>query len=255
MSASDLILMALPPMKDFAGYDGPLDHPIVVALPSLMRAEVCVSEDLSNVEINGVYRDGTYTASTWTGLCPELEGQFKFLAELMKDEFSEKCLVPFRVGRDKSEVREVDRVVPPIQGHIYFEVYLHDCGSIGSVDTQKELARCKTQNDVDDGGIVAASIVAAYGYGEITPVDRTVIDVVRLWERRHQIRKLIDMMDEEGSLLSLADGPIKPVCATSIVKSMFERGYPNAAIINTGRPFNTDDPAQMYFYTPETYDL
>lgn len=255
MTAGELDIMALPPMKDFSGYNGPLDHPIVVPLPSKIRAEVCVSHDFSVVEINGVYRDGTYAASCWTGLCPELEAQFKFLAQLLKDEFKEKCLVPVRVGRDKAEIREMERVVPPVEGHIFFEAYLYDCGSIGSVETQKELARCKNENDVDDGGIVAAAIVCAWGYGEITPVDRTVVDVVRVFERRQQIRKLIELMDEEGNLLSLADGGIKHTDTLKYVASYFEEGFPNVAIINTGRPFNTDDTAQQYYYSPETYDL
>src|SRR5699024_895367 len=124
-----------------------------------------------------------------------------------------------------------------------------------SVETQKELARCKNESDVDDGGIVAAAIVGAWGYGEITPVDRTVVDVVRLFERRHQIRKLIEIMDEEGNLLSLADGGIKHSDTLKYVASYFEEGFPNVAIINTGSPFNTDATAQQYYYSPETYDL
>ncbi|EPK3595639.1 hypothetical protein INCEPTION_50 [Proteus phage vB_PmiS_Inception] len=255
MNDGDLDLMALPPIKDFAGYDGPLDHPIIMPVPSLMRAEVYVSHDLKDIEINGVFRDGTYSASRWTGSCPELEEQFLFLAELLKDDFKEKCILPFRVGRDKSELREVDRFIPGITGNIGFEVYLHDTGDFGTKYTQKYLANSKMTGEKDDGGLVSASIVSAYGFGELTPVSREVIDVVRIYERRYQISHRLNLMDDEGYLLSLAPGELKRVDAVRTAEFYFEQGYPNVIILNSGRPYNSDATGQMYYYSPETYDL
>lgn len=107
----------------------------------------------------------------------------------------------------------------------------------------------------DDGGLVSASIVSAYGFGELTPVSREVTDVVRIYERRYQISHRLNLMDDEGYLLSLAPGELKRVDAVRTAEFYFEQGYPNVIILNSGRPYNSDATGQMYYYSPETYDL
>lgn len=258
---SSLEITFLPPMSDFATVRPPLSHPIILPTPSTLRASVHINAKPANgvprVEIDGVFKDGT-PAANFTGYFPELEAQFLYVAELMREPYSQKMIVPFRTGRHESELREVERTIPGVEGNINFEVYLHDYGDKSAVETMNIIREARESGQVDDGGIVSASIITTYSYGEVHPVSCMPRDVVRILERRNQLAHVIELLDEDVNLLTLAGGDFPSYPSPNpddIATRFFDDGYKNVVVLRLGEPYTAGDPAQMFYFDKGTVGL
>lgn len=258
---SSLEITFLPPMSDFATDRPPLSHPIIIPTPSTLRASVHINakpgKGSPRVEIDGVFKDGT-PAANFTGYFPELEEQFLYVADLMREGYTRKMIVPFRTGRDESELREVERTVPGVEGNINFEVYLHDYGEKSAVETMRIIQEARDSGQVDDGGIVSASIITSYSYGEVHPVSCLPRDVARILERRNQLAHALDLLGDEANLLTLAGGDFPSYPAPNpddIATRYFSEGYKNVVILRLGKPYTAGDPAQMFYFDKGTVGL
>lgn len=256
-----LSIQFLAPMSDYAASRVRMSHPVIIPTPSTLRAAVYVNAKPGKgepaIEIDGVFRDGT-PAANFTGFFPELEEQFIYLAELMREDFKHELLTPFRVGRDAADLRMETRVTPGATGHIDFEVYLHDYGSNSATETMRIIQDARETGQVDDGGIVSASIITSYSYGEIDSVSCMPRDIARILERRNQVEHALSLLGEDVNLLSLAKGDYPSFPAPTpddIAARYFNDGYKNVVIMRLGEPYTAGDPAQMFFFDKGTVGL